>query len=118
MKNEWSISHECVCTKCPYKLARGDWDSRRVEVKNLVLKSLSSNCSNIPNDVIDIEVLRPPDNERIVGVVGGHIFHGDCSSPFMRENRLPSSTPFPGSFLLLFFSDQSMNQRDNEITIL
>ena len=87
----------------PYKLARGDWDSRREEVKNLVLNSLASHCSNIPNDVIDIEVLGPPDIERIVGIKGGHIFHGDCLPQFMWENRLPSSTPIPGSFLLFLF---------------
>ena len=83
----------------PYKFARGTWDSRREEVRNLALSSLGRFCSNIPDAVIDAQVLGPPDIEEKVGLTGGHIFQGECLPQFMWSRRLSARTPMPGFYL-------------------
>src|SRR5580658_4072554 len=83
----------------PYKLAEGDWDSRREEVRKLALDSLGRFCSNIPGAVIDAQVLGPPDIEQKVGLTGGHIFQGECLPPYMWSNRLAARTPMAGLYL-------------------
>ncbi len=83
----------------PYNFARGSWDERRDEVRQLVLKSLSRFCSNIDTAVIDAQVLGPPDIEKKVGLTGGHIFQGECLPPYMWSNRLSARTPMPGMYL-------------------
>jgi phytoene dehydrogenase-like protein len=83
----------------PYKFARGDWDSRRDEVRKLALDSLSRFCSNIETAVIDAQVLGPPDIEKKVGLTGGHIFQGECLPPYMWEKRLTARTPMAGFYL-------------------
>jgi phytoene dehydrogenase-like protein len=83
----------------PYKLARGDWDSRREEVRKLALDSLGRFCSNIETAVIDVQVLGPPDIEKKVGLTGGHIFQGECLPPYMWEKRLTARTPMAGFYL-------------------
>jgi phytoene dehydrogenase-like protein len=83
----------------PYKLAEGDWDSRRDEVRKLALDSLARFCSNINSTVIDVQVLGPPDIEKKVGLTGGHIFQGECLPPYMWDKRLTARTPMPGFYL-------------------
>jgi phytoene dehydrogenase-like protein len=83
----------------PYKFARGDWDKRREEVRQLALASLKRFCSNIDAAVIDAQVLGPPDIERKVGLTGGHIFQGECLPPYMWSNRLTARTPMKGVYL-------------------
>ena len=83
----------------PYKLAQGDWDTRREEVRELAMKSLRRFCSNIDAAVIDAQVLGPPDIEKKVGLTGGHIFQGECLPPYMWSKRLTARTPMPGFYL-------------------
>ena len=83
----------------PYKFARGTWDERREEVRQLALNSLARFCSNIDSAVIDTQVLGPPDIERKVGLTGGHIFQGECLPPYMWSSRLSARTPMPGVYL-------------------
>jgi phytoene dehydrogenase-like protein len=83
----------------PYKFARGNWDERRDEVRNLAMKSLSRFCSNIDTAVIDAQVLGPPDIEQKVGLTGGHIFQGECLPQYMWSNRLSTRTPMDGVYL-------------------
>ena len=83
----------------PYKLARGTWDDRREEVRQLALHSLARFCSNIGATVVDTQVLGPPDIEKKVGLTGGHIFQGECLPPYMWSNRLSARTPMPGVYL-------------------
>jgi phytoene dehydrogenase-like protein len=83
----------------PYTFAKGTWDSRRDEVRTLALNSLARFCSNIPEAVIDAQVLGPPDIEQKVGLTGGHIFQGECLPPHMYANRLTTRTPMPGFYL-------------------
>ncbi len=83
----------------PYKLAQGDWETRRDEVRKLALASLGRFCSNIDGAVIDAQVLGPPDIEKKVGLTGGHIFQGECLPPYMWSQRLTARTPMPGVYL-------------------
>jgi phytoene dehydrogenase-like protein len=83
----------------PYMFAKGDWDSRRDEVRKLALDSLARFCSNIDSAVIDAQVLGPPDIEKKVGLTGGHIFQGECLPPYMWDKRLTARTPMPGFYL-------------------
>jgi phytoene dehydrogenase-like protein len=83
----------------PYRFARGSWDERREEVRDLALDSLARFCSNIETAIIDAQVLGPPDIEKKVGLTGGHIFQGECLPPYMWSNRLSARTPMPGVYL-------------------
>jgi len=83
----------------PYKFARGTWDERRDDVRQLALKSLARFCSNIDTAVVDTQVLGPPDIEEKVGLTGGHIFQGECLPPYMWSNRLSARTPMEGVYL-------------------
>jgi phytoene dehydrogenase-like protein len=83
----------------PCKFTRGDWDSRRDEVRKLALASLARFCSNIDSAVVDAQVLGPPDIEKKVGLTGGHIFQGECLPPYMWSQRLTARTPMRGFYL-------------------
>jgi phytoene dehydrogenase-like protein len=83
----------------PYTFAQGDWDSRRAEVKQLVMDTIGRFCTNLPDAVLDMQVLGPPDIEQTVGLTGGHIFQGECLPPYMWDRRLQARTPMPGVFL-------------------
>ncbi len=84
----------------PYTFADGgDWDQHRAAVKDRVFSALARYTTNIPEAVIDAQVLGPPDIEAKVGLTGGHIFQGECLPPYMWSNRLRSRTPMPGLYL-------------------
>jgi phytoene dehydrogenase-like protein len=83
----------------PYKFAEGDWNQHREAARQLALDSLGRFCSNMPDAVIDADVLGPPDIEERVGLTGGHIFQGECLPPYMWSNRLRARTPMPGVYL-------------------
>jgi phytoene dehydrogenase-like protein len=83
----------------PYAFAGGSWDSRRNEVRDLALNSIGRFCSNIPDAVLDTQVLGPPDIEEKVGLTGGHIFQGECLPQYMWSRRLSPRTPMPSVYL-------------------
>ncbi|MGE3819402.1 MAG: phytoene desaturase family protein [Isosphaeraceae bacterium] len=83
----------------PFAFAEGDWDDRREEVKALALASIGRFCENVPDAVVDAQVLGPPDIEREVGLTGGHIFQGECLPDHLWSRRLEPRTPIPGVFL-------------------
>jgi len=83
----------------PYRFAKGSWEERREEAKQLALSSLGRFCSNIPEAVIDAEALGPPDIEKKVGLTGGHIFQGECLPEYMWSKRLRARTPMPRVYL-------------------
>lgn len=87
------------CQYVPYKFVEGSWDDRRAEAQRRVLASLGRFCSNIPDAVIDAQVLGPPDIEKKVGLTGGHIFQGECLPPYMWSKRLTPRTPMTGVYL-------------------
>lgn len=83
----------------PYTLAEGDWDSRRDEIGRVVIDSIARYCSNLPEALLALETLGPPDIEQRVGLTGGHIFQGECLPAYMWDKRLAHRTPMPGLFL-------------------
>jgi phytoene dehydrogenase-like protein len=83
----------------PYAFREGDWNSRRKEAGQLALSAVRRFCSNIPDAIVECEVMGPPDIEEKVGLTGGHIFQGEILPEFMWDRRLPVRTPMPGVYL-------------------
>ena len=75
----------------PYDLAEGTWDERRDEIGANIIDTLATFAPNIPNAIEHMTVLGPPDIERIVGITGGNIFHGEILPDQMFGYR-----PVPG----------------------
>jgi phytoene dehydrogenase-like protein len=63
----------------PYKLRQGDWDSRREELGDVVVKTLANYMPDLPQLIVGRQVLTPVDLERTFGLSGGHIHHGEQS---------------------------------------
>jgi phytoene dehydrogenase-like protein len=88
----------------PYRLRSGDWDARREELADLVMRSLESYAPGIGRLVLGRQVLTPLDLERTYGLTGGHPSHGEPSlnqlftmRPFLGWARY--RTPVPGLYL-------------------
>ena len=63
----------------PYKLKNGDWDSRREELGDAIVNSLSDYVPNLKASIVARQVITPLDLERTYGLTGGHIHHGEMS---------------------------------------
>jgi phytoene dehydrogenase-like protein len=63
----------------PYKLKQGDWSSRRRDLGDTVLRTLSTYAPGIANLVDAMQVITPQDLETSYGFTGGHIFHGELA---------------------------------------
>jgi phytoene dehydrogenase-like protein len=83
----------------PYTFASGSWDDHRDKVKQVAFNSIGRFCSNIPEAVVEAQVLGPPDIEEKVGLTGGHIFQGECLPSNMWSKRLSARTSMPGIYL-------------------
>ncbi len=83
----------------PYAFSAGTWEDHRSAARALALGSIGRFCSNMPEAVVDAQVLGPPDIEEKVGLTGGHIFQGECLPAYMWSNRLSTRTPMEGVYL-------------------
>jgi phytoene dehydrogenase-like protein len=63
----------------PYKLKNGNWDERRRELADTVVKTLTAYAPNLPGLIEAIQVITPLDLETIYGFTGGHIFHAELA---------------------------------------
>jgi len=63
----------------PYKLKDGNWDARRAELGETVMKTLAQHAPNLPGVVEGMQVITPADLEKTYGFTGGHIFHGELA---------------------------------------
>jgi len=63
----------------PYRLKEGNWSSRRGELADIVIRTLSTYSPNLANLVEAAHVITPEDLERDFGFSGGHIFHGEIA---------------------------------------
>jgi phytoene dehydrogenase-like protein len=61
----------------PYRLKNGDWNTRRDELGDAILKTLCRYAPKISELIVHRQILTPLDIERTYGVTGGHIFHGE-----------------------------------------
>lgn len=75
----------------PYDLAEGTWEERRDAIGANIIETLADYAPNLPAAIEHMTVLGPPDIERIVGITGGNIFHGEILPDQMFGNR-----PVPG----------------------
>jgi phytoene dehydrogenase-like protein len=63
----------------PYRLKNGDWRSRREELGDAVVKTLSTYAPNVRELILARKIITPLDLEETYGLTGGHIFHGEHS---------------------------------------
>jgi phytoene dehydrogenase-like protein len=83
----------------PHTFAAGSWADHRERVRKLAFDSIGRFCSNLPDAVLEAQVLGPPDIEEKTGLTGGHIFQGDCLPSNMWSRRFASRTSMPGVYL-------------------
>jgi phytoene dehydrogenase-like protein len=60
----------------PYSLESGDWDQRRSELLEIVLRILEAYAPGFGDTVLHSQVLTPLDLERDFGLTHGDIYHG------------------------------------------
>ncbi len=63
----------------PFKLKSGDWASRRNDLGETVVKTLSEYAPDLPGLVEDGQIITPQDLEDTYGLTEGHIFHGELT---------------------------------------
>ncbi len=63
----------------PYHLKESDWNSRRKELGDIVVKTLSDYAPNVRNLIVGRQVITPLDLENTYGLRKGHIHHGEQS---------------------------------------
>jgi phytoene dehydrogenase-like protein len=61
----------------PYKLGKGDWNSRKDEFADNVIKTLSQYAPNIEQLIVGRHVITPVELEQTYGLAGGHLTHGE-----------------------------------------
>ena len=63
----------------PYMLKDGDWDSRREELGDAIVNTLSDYAPDLKELILARQVITPLDLEREYGLSGGHIHHGEMA---------------------------------------
>jgi phytoene dehydrogenase-like protein len=88
----------------PYRLRNGNWNSRRDEFGDTVIRTLALYAPKIRDLIVHRQVITPLDLEEKYGLSGGHIFHGEhamdqlfASRPFLGCARY--RTPIKGLYL-------------------
>jgi phytoene dehydrogenase-like protein len=61
----------------PYRLKEGDWTTRRDDLGEVVLKTLSTYVPDIRELILERQILTPLAIEQTYGMTGGHVFHGE-----------------------------------------
>ncbi len=67
----------CFVQYAPFELAGTTWDEQRDAFGDAVVKTLAEYAPGIESQVLHRQVRVPPDIERIAGIPGGNIFHGE-----------------------------------------
>jgi phytoene dehydrogenase-like protein len=68
-----------VAQFAPYQPKGGDWQTRRKELGEIVLKTLGLYSPNLRSLVEAMQVITPMDLENEYGFTGGHIYHGELA---------------------------------------
>lgn len=63
----------------PYELKDASWDDERDNFVGNVMDVMDEFAPGFSSDILDMQVLLPPDIERILGIPGGHELHGEVS---------------------------------------
>ena len=94
----------CFVQYAPYELEGGWSDAQREAFGDAAVDVLEEYLPGIRERILHRQVLVPPDIERIVGIPGGNIFHGELELSQLFANR-PSTrvprfkTPLGGYYL-------------------
>ncbi len=64
----------------PYKLKNGSWEQERDNFARTALNVIDEFAPGFSSGVIGMQILAPPDIERILNLPQGHIFHGELSA--------------------------------------
>lgn len=62
----------------PYKL-KGDWNEQRNALGQTVVQTLAQYAPNLPELILEQQIITPLDLEQTYGMTGGQIFHGDLA---------------------------------------
>jgi phytoene dehydrogenase-like protein len=88
----------------PYELEQGDWQEERERLGDQVVSLLSEIAPDLPQLILNRQVITPADYEHNFGLTEGHIFHGQMHLDqlfFMRPitGWANYGTPFENFFL-------------------
>ncbi|HEV8020879.1 MAG TPA: NAD(P)/FAD-dependent oxidoreductase [Candidatus Lustribacter sp.] len=75
--------------------ASGDGDA----LADRIVAQLAAYAPNLPNAIEHRQVLTPPDLEALLGLAGGHIFHGELLPGQIYEDRFGVRTGIDGLYL-------------------
>jgi phytoene dehydrogenase-like protein len=93
-----------VVQYAPFKLKEGTWSGRRMELGDVVVKTLAQYAPNLRGAIEGMQVITPEDLETEYGFTGGHIFHGELAPDQLFTMRpvldwARYKTPIRGLFL-------------------
>jgi phytoene dehydrogenase-like protein len=63
----------------PYRLKGTTWEAERARLGDVVTKAIGGYAPGFEQSVIAMDVITPSDLERVYGLTGGHIFHGELA---------------------------------------
>jgi phytoene dehydrogenase-like protein len=63
----------------PYELRNATWEQERGNLVSNALSVIEEFAPGFSSQIIDMQVLLPPDIEEILNIPNGHIFHGELS---------------------------------------
>ncbi len=88
------------CQYAPADRSGADWDAgMRDDAADQVFALIERYAPGFREQVLEHEVLGPPDIEERIGLTGGSIFQGECLPDQMWEHRLAPRTPVEGFYL-------------------
>jgi phytoene dehydrogenase-like protein len=84
----------------PFQRSDRPWRSEdRDSIAELIIATLTRYAPNIPDAVEHQQMLAPPDLADLIGLPGGHIFHGELLPDQIYERRFPLRTGIDGLYL-------------------
>ncbi|GAC1584103.1 MAG: NAD(P)/FAD-dependent oxidoreductase [Candidatus Velthaea sp.] len=84
----------------PYERPDRGWTpADRETIADLIIATLARYAPNIPSAIEHRQMLAPPDLEALIGLPGGHIFHGELLPDQIYEKRFPTRTGIDGVYL-------------------
>jgi len=84
----------------PYDRTDRPWqESDRAEIADQIVKLLARYAPNLPGAIEHRNMMAPPDLESILGLAGGHIFHGELLPDQIYEKRFGVRTAIDGLYL-------------------
>jgi len=88
----------------PYRLAKGDWSSRRTSFVETLLTTLEAHIPGLRSQILAQEFLTPADIETATGASGGHWHHGEIALDQVwmlrpQPGMARYATPVPGLYL-------------------